>query len=80
MILGDFNLDWLSPISDKLKDFCTELNLTQLINYPTRPNVKNPEKSSLLDIIITNPPHKYIASGVFANIISDHCPIACIRY
>lgn len=79
LILGDFNLDWLSPVSDKLKDICTELNLTQLITKPTRPNFKNPVKSTLLDIILTNTPHKYTASGVFANDISDHCPIACIR-
>ena len=46
---------------------------------PTHPNPKDPEKSTLKYLILTNTPQKYIASGLFANDISDHFPIACIR-
>lgn len=42
-------------------------------------NLKNMDKSTLLDIILTNAPHKYTAVGVFCNDVSDHCTIACVR-
>ena len=42
LVLGDFNLNWLSLDSDGLKEMCTHLNLTQIINEPTRPNLKTP--------------------------------------
>lgn len=35
--------------------------------------------SSLLDLILTNKPHKYAHSCVFSVDISDHCPLGCIR-
>ena len=79
IIMGDLNLDWLTSASDDLKDICNDLNLTQLITEPTRPNFKNPAKSSLIDIILTNKPHKYLNGIVFPIDASDHCPIACIR-
>ena len=41
--------------------------------------MKCPEKSSLIDLILTNVPHKYSAASVFANDISDHCVIATVR-
>lgn len=53
--------------------------MTQLINTPTRPNPKCPEKSSLIDLILTNVPFKYTVIGVFANDVSDHCVIAAVR-
>ena len=79
VLLGDLNWDWMSPNSDQFKAFCDSVNLTQLIDSPTRLNHKNPSKSTLLDIILTNKPHKYTYAGVFPDDISDHCAIAAIR-
>ncbi|KAK0133577.1 hypothetical protein N1851_030903 [Merluccius polli] len=39
-LVGDLNLDWLSSASDGLKSICDSLNLSQLIDSPTRPNIK----------------------------------------
>ena len=79
LFMGDINLDWLTNASNSLKNLCNNLDLHQLITVPTRPNIHNLERASLLDIILTNKPHKYKASGVFSLDFSDHCPIACIR-
>jgi hypothetical protein len=79
VVLGYFNLDWLIPISDNFKNICLDLNLTQIITKPTRVKVKNLDRSSLLDFIHTNNPHKYNSVGVFASDLRYHCPIACIR-
>ena len=37
LILGDFNLNWLTNVSDHLKEVCGNLLLKQLITEPTRP-------------------------------------------
>lgn len=79
ILLGDLNWDWLSPSSNALKDICDVVHLTQLIQSPTRLNPKRMDKSTLLDIILTNAPHKYSAVGTFCNDISDHCTVACVR-
>lgn len=79
VLLGDLNWDWLSTTSNSLKDICDTLNLSQLINSPTRLNSKNMDKSTLLDVILTNSPHKYSAVGIFSNDVSDHCTVACVR-
>ncbi len=79
LLIGDFNKDWLSSVSDSFKSTCDSFNLTQLISGPTRPNLKCPEKSSLLDLFLTNAPHKYSDIGIFANDLSDHCVIATVR-
>ncbi len=42
VLLEDQNFDWLSDSSIKLKELCLELNLTQFIQFPTRPYTKNP--------------------------------------
>ena len=55
------------------------MNFTQLIDSPIRPNAKCPEKSTLIDLFITNNPHKYTSAGVFPNDVSDHCVIACVK-
>ncbi len=70
-VLGDLNLNWLSECSARLKELCLELNLTQLINFPTRPNSNNSSNSSLIDLILTNRPFKYPNNGVFAQRISN---------
>lgn len=77
--LGDLNWNWLQPMSDDFRANCDSLNLFQIVESPTRPNFKNPEKSSLLDVILTNVPHKYSTASIFANDISDHCVIATVR-
>lgn len=40
---------------------------------------KNPEKSSLIDVVLINAPHKYSTASIFANDISDHCVVATFR-
>ena len=79
LISGDFNWNWLTDASHCFKNACVDLGLTQLISEPTRPNLKYPHKSTLLDLILTNRPEKYTSSGVFPLGVSDHCPVACIR-
>ena len=79
ILIGDLNWCWLKPVSDDLKMFCNSMNLTQLINSPTRPNHKCPEKSTRIDLILTNVPHKYSAVGVFCNDLSDHCAVVAVR-
>lgn len=78
IVLGDLNWDWLSSTS-ALRDICDALHLTQLIQSPTCLNIKCMDKSTLLDVILTNAPHKYSATGVFCNDVSDHCMVACVR-
>lgn len=79
LIPGDFNLAQGRQDADCQNYFCTNLNLTQLITKPTRPNLKDPTKSTLIDLIFTNTPKKYAGSWVFALDISVQCPIACVR-
>lgn len=55
------------------------MNLFQIVDKPTRPNLKCPEKSSLIDLILTNTPHKYSTASIFANYLSDHCVITTVR-
>ncbi|CAB1343288.1 unnamed protein product, partial [Coregonus sp. 'balchen'] len=73
---GDLNLNWLTSSLDCLKSAYIDLNLAQWISEPTRLNVKNPTKSTLIDLNLTNNRHKYTTCGVFA---MDHCPIVCVR-
>lgn len=74
----DLNWNWLQPISDDFRAYCDSLNLFQIVDRPTRPNFKTPEKSSLLDVILTNVPDKYLAASIFANDISDYCVVATV--
>jgi exonuclease III len=79
IVLGDFNLDWSTDASEALKEMSSDLHFTQLISVPTRPNLKDFYKSTLIDLIFCNKPEKYVANGVLDLGISDHCPIICIR-
>ena len=69
---------WLKPVSDGLKMFCNSMNLTQLINSPTRPNLKCPDQSILVDLMLTNVPHKYSAVGVFCTDLIDHFVVVAV--
>lgn len=79
ILLGDFNINWLSKDCDNLKERCDDLNLVQIVNDPTRPNLKDSSRSILIDLILCNRPDKISASGVFGPGLSDHCPIVCVR-
>lgn len=46
--LGDFNVNSLQSASDGFKAICDTLSLFQLIESPTRPNLKDSNKSTLM--------------------------------
>lgn len=77
VLLGDLNWDMLKP-PEKVSLQLESLNLLQIISTPTRHDTKQPEKTTLIDVILTNTPHIY-RTGVFCNDLSDHCFTACIR-
>ena len=77
MLLGDLNWDMLNTPAI-LQSKLDALNLTQLINEPTRYNPKSVNTGTLIDIILTNLPSKY-TSAVFNQDLSYHCLIDCIR-
>ncbi len=79
VLLGDFNVNWLQSASDGFKAICDTLNLFQLVESPTRPNLKDSKKSTLIDLIFSNAPHKYSLASVYANDVSDYCVIAIVR-
>ncbi len=54
--MGDFNLNGCFQYLVVFKVFCDTYNLFQLVDKPTRPNSKFPEKSTLLDLVLTNAP------------------------
>ena len=60
-------------------EFCDSVNLTRIVNAPTRPNLKTPSKSTLIDLILTNEPHKYTHVGIFPDDVGDHCAVVTIR-
>jgi hypothetical protein len=64
VLMGNLNQDWLTSSSDQLKILCNTYNLTQIVNSVTRLNIKYPLKSSLIDVILTNTPHRFNASGI----------------
>ncbi len=72
-------LNWLQSASDGFKEICDTLNLFQLVESPTRPNLKDSKKSTLIDLIFSNAPHKYSLASVYANDVSDHCVVAIVR-
>ncbi len=65
--------------SDGFKAICDTLNLFLLVESPTRPNLKDSKKSTLIDLIFSNAPHKYSLASVYANDVSDHCVVAIVR-
>uniref|UniRef100_A0A674BCQ0 Reverse transcriptase domain-containing protein n=1 Tax=Salmo trutta TaxID=8032 RepID=A0A674BCQ0_SALTR len=77
VLLGDLNWDMLNTPAI-LQSKLDALNLTQIINEPTRYNPKAANTGTLIDIILTNVPSNY-TSAVFNQDLSDHCLIACTR-
>ncbi len=75
LVLGDFSLNWLTNNTNGTK---SDVWLSQLIDKPTRPNLRDPSKSTLIDLFLSKRRDKITASGVFALGPSDHCPAACI--
>lgn len=67
-------MDWLSDSSNKFIEQCLE-HLFKL----NRSNFRNPLNSTLIETILTDRPHKYHASVVFALDIDDNCPGTCVR-
>ena len=67
-ILGDFNDDCLNK-SNHISKVCKNLNLSQVIEKPTR--ITN-HSSTLLDLIITNNINMIIRSDVTPSPIADH--------
>lgn len=75
IILGDFNRNWLDRSSVKEKNLLESLNLTQLIQEPTRVTGSS---SSLLDWILVTHPNRIADSGILADCFSDHSVIFCV--
>lgn len=69
----NFNWSWLDPVCDEFKAYSNAINLFLIVDNPTTPKSKCPEKDFFIDLIIKNVPHKYKAASVFANGIIDHC-------
>lgn len=71
MVVGDLNCDLLTSSyeSRALNDFCSSVNMKQLITEPTR---VTPTSETLIDVIMT--PNSALAtdSGVVETLISDH--------
>ena len=64
--LGDFNA---AVKGSPVKNFCSSYNLTSMINRPTC--FKNPEKSSCIDLILTNCPRSFQNSCAIETGLSD---------
>ena len=76
-ILGDLNCNLLKTSREQkaLNDVSTELNVTQIINDPTR--ITN-TCHSLIDVILTSSSKLVRESGVLNNTIRDHLPVYAI--
>jgi hypothetical protein len=61
-------------ITDHNQSKLDALNLTGMINEPTRYNPKSVDMGTLIDIILTNLPSKYTINQD----LSNHCLIACV--
>ena len=70
-LLGDLNCNMLKDIPESwaLREFCTCLNLSQLITSPTRVTERS---SSLIDVIMTSNSSLIIQNGTLDAHLSDH--------
>jgi hypothetical protein len=71
VLLGDLSWDMLNTPAF-LQSKIDALNLTQVINEPTRYNPKSVNTGTLIDTILTNLPSKY-TSAIFNQDLSDQC-------
>ncbi len=77
VILGDFNLDCLSDnTSKKVDDFCTNNQLSQIIDEPTRVTESS---STLIDLICVSRPEEYTSTLVVPYNVSDHYLVKTIK-
>ena len=75
IFLGDLNCDISNPLDNNNKggcllDVCDIYDLDSLNNSPTR---ISPQRSSCLDVILTNVPGYFGKSGTLDAGLSDHC-------
>ena len=73
--LGDLNCDISNPLDNNNKgrcllDFCDIYDLDSFTNSPTR---ISSQRSSCLDVILTNVPGYFRESGILEAGLSDHC-------
>ena len=66
LFLGDFNV---GMENSSIKTFCSNFNLTSMINKPTC--YKNPDKPTCIDLILTNCPGSFQNSCVIGTGLSD---------
>ena len=66
VFLGDFNAEM---DDSSIKTFCSNYNLTSMINNPTC--YKNPDKPTCIDLILTNCPGSFQNSCVIETGLSD---------
>ena len=53
VLMGDLNWDMLKPPAQVLNQW-DSVNLSQIISIPIRYDPKNPDKATLIDVILTN--------------------------
>lgn len=78
ILLGDLNIDMINGSSlnrNKITEMSRMLNITQLINAPTRITSKS---STLIDLCFTNIRH-IASSGTLMWNASDHLPIFLVK-
>ena len=76
MLTGDINCDLLTknPTGGALRSFCTPVNLTQLINKPTRVTKTS---HRLLDVMLVYDTDLVQSSRIRDLTISDHFSLRC---
>lgn len=81
ILLGDFNINFLSSKSDpdrkqkrKIMHFANMHNLEQLITTPTRISESS---QSIIDLLFVNNSQRIVQSGVIVSTISDHFLVYC---
>ena len=75
ILLGDFNRNWLDKTCNTIKRKFSGINLTQLIDEPTRVTKKT---SSLLDWVLASHPDRIVKSGIMSDCFSDHSIVYCV--
>ena len=65
-LIGDFNCEMSE---EPMKEFCNNYNLKNLVKTPTC--FKNPEKPTLIDLLLTNCPHSFQNTKIIETGLSD---------